>query len=44
MDALWEPLIRAVFEPAIGDPARIPLGFDNAPSSGGSAYEGGFYG
>ncbi len=44
MDALWEPLIRAIFEPVIGDPARIPLQFDNAPNSAGSAYETGFYG
>jgi acyl-homoserine lactone acylase PvdQ len=44
MDALWERLIRAVFEPSIGDPARIPLGFDNAPGLAGSAYESGFYG
>ena len=44
MDALWEPLIREIFEPSIGDPARIPLQFDNAPGSGGSAYESGFYG
>ena len=44
MDAWWEPLIRAVFDPVLGDAARIPLTFDNAPSSGGSAYEDGFYG
>lgn len=44
MDALWEPLIRAIFTPVIGDPARIPLQFDNAPNSAGSAYETGFYG
>ncbi|HEV2811921.1 MAG TPA: penicillin acylase family protein, partial [Solirubrobacteraceae bacterium] len=44
MDALWERLIRAVFEPSIGDPARIPLQFDNAPGLAGSAYESGFYG
>ena len=44
MDALWEPLIREIFEPSIGDPGRIPLGFDNAPGLAGSAYESGFYG
>ena len=44
MDAWWEPLIRAVLDPTLGDAARIPLGFDNAPGSGGSAYESGFYG
>lgn len=44
MDALWARLIRAIFEPVIGDPARIPLQFDNAPNTAGSAYETGFYG
>jgi acyl-homoserine lactone acylase PvdQ len=44
MDAWWEKLIRAVYDPVIGDAARIPLPFDNAPSSGGSAYQDGFYG
>jgi acyl-homoserine lactone acylase PvdQ len=44
MDAWWERLIRAVYDPVIGDAARIPLPFDNAPSSGGSAYQDGFYG
>ena len=44
MDAWWEPLIRAVYDPVIGDASRIPLPFDNAPSSGGSAYQDGWYG
>ncbi len=44
MDAWWEPLIRAVFDPEVGDAARIPLPFDNAPGMGGSAYQDGFYG
>jgi acyl-homoserine lactone acylase PvdQ len=44
MDALWGRLIRAIFEPVIGDPGRIPLQFDNAPNTAGSAYETGFYG
>ena len=44
MDAWWEKLIRAVYDPVIGDAARIPIGFDNAPGSTGSAYQDGFYG
>ena len=44
MDAWWEPLIRAVFDPTVGDAARFPPGFDNAPSMTGSAYQDGFYG
>lgn len=44
MDAWWEKLIRAVFDPEIGDSSRIPLPFDNAPGSGGSAYQDGWYG
>ena len=44
MDAWWERLIRAVYDPVIGDAARFPPGFDNAPSSGGSAYQDGWYG
>jgi acyl-homoserine lactone acylase PvdQ len=44
MDAWWTPLIRAVYDPVIKDAARIPLPFDNAPGSGGSAYQDGFYG
>ena len=43
MDAWWEPLLRGIFDPVLGDSARIPITFDNAPSSGGSAYESGFY-
>lgn len=44
MDAWWEKLIRAVYDPVIGDASRIPLPFDNAPGFGGSAYQDGFYG
>lgn len=44
MDALWEPLIREALDPVLGDASRIPLGFDNAPGAGGSAYQSGFYG
>lgn len=44
MDAWWEPLIRAVFDPVLGDAGRIPIGFDNAPGPTGSAYQDGFYG
>jgi len=43
MDAWWEPLLRGIFDPVLGDAARIPITFDNAPSAGGSAYESGFY-
>ncbi|MGH2728485.1 MAG: hypothetical protein ACRDKS_16065, partial [Actinomycetota bacterium] len=44
MDAWWGPLIHAMFDPTIKDVTRIPLGFDNAPNNGGSAYQTGFYG
>jgi hypothetical protein len=45
MDAWWEPLIRAVFDPVLGDVASVTAtGFHNAPSSGGSAFADGFYG
>ena len=45
MDAWWEPLIRTVFDPVLGDVASASsTGFDNAPGSGGSAYQDGFYG
>jgi len=43
MDAWWEKLLRSMFDPVLGDSARIPITFDNAPNSGGSAYESGFY-
>jgi acyl-homoserine lactone acylase PvdQ len=43
-DAWWEPMIRAVYDPVLGDASRIPLGFDNAPGPTGSAYQGGWYG
>ena len=46
MDALWAPLIREMFKDPVlpGGPGAVPVGFDNAPNSGGSAYQGGFYG
>jgi acyl-homoserine lactone acylase PvdQ len=45
MDAWWEPMIRAMFDPALGDVgSRSAQGFHNAPSSTGSAFQGGFYG
>ena len=44
MDAWWEKLIRAVYDPVLANASRIPLGFDNAPSSTGSAYQDGWYG
>ena len=31
MDAWWERLIRAVYDPVIGDASRFPTIFDNAP-------------
>jgi acyl-homoserine lactone acylase PvdQ len=43
MDAWWQNLLRGIFDPVLGDSARIPITFDNAPNSGGSAYESGFY-
>jgi hypothetical protein len=45
MDAWWEPMIRAIYDPAVGNVgARSAQGFHNAPSSTGSAFQGGFYG
>ena len=44
MDAWWERLIRAVYDPVIGDASRIPTSFDNSPGLQGSAYQDGFYG
>ena len=46
MDAWWEPMIRAIFDPALGRPVDqvSRQGFHNAPGSGGSAFQGGFYG
>lgn len=44
MDAWWEPLIRHTFDPVVGDVSRFPPIFDNAPGSGGSAYQDGYYG
>jgi acyl-homoserine lactone acylase PvdQ len=45
MDAWWEPMIRSIYDPAVGNvSARSAQGFHNAPSSTGSAFQGGFYG
>lgn len=44
MDGWWSRLITGMYNPTLGDVGRIPLGFDNAPNSGGSAYQNGFYG
>jgi hypothetical protein len=44
MDAWWEKLIRAVYDPVIDDASRIPLPFDNAPGPTGSANQDGWYG
>ena len=48
MDAWWDPMIRAMYNPALGsfdvldDVSR--QGSHNAPGSAGSAFQGGFYG
>ena len=45
MDAWWGGLIGSIFDFAVGDVARVSAqGFHNAPGSGGSAFQGGFYG
>ncbi|MGD2271947.1 MAG: penicillin acylase family protein [Desulfobacterales bacterium] len=45
MDAWYDPMIRAVFGPQLdGLFNLIPLGFDDKPSSTGSAYQSGYYG
>jgi acyl-homoserine lactone acylase PvdQ len=44
MDQWWGRLIHAMYDPILGEVTRIPVGFDNAPNSGGSAYQTGFYG
>lgn len=45
MDAWWSPMIGTIFNPVVGDVgARSAQGFHNAPSSTGSAFQGGFYG
>jgi acyl-homoserine lactone acylase PvdQ len=45
MDAWYEPMIRAVFgEQLDGFFSLIPIGFDDKPSSIGSAYQSGYYG
>jgi acyl-homoserine lactone acylase PvdQ len=44
MDAWWSALVPAIYNPVIGDVTTVPLGIDNAPGAGGSAYQDGFYG
>ncbi len=45
MDAWWSPLIAAMYDPVVGNVgSRSAQGFHNAPSSTGSAFQGGFYG
>lgn len=45
MDAWWEPMIAAMYNPVVSDVgSRSAQGFHNAPSSTGSAFQGGFYG
>lgn len=48
MDAWWTPLVRAMYNPALGGPDVLDdvsrQGVHNAPSSTGSAFQGGFYG
>lgn len=45
MDAWWSPMIAAMYGPALGNVgSRSAQGFHNAPGSGGSAFQGGFYG
>jgi hypothetical protein len=47
MDAWWDPMIHAMFDPGLGgrDVSTVSLqSFHNAPGSTGSAFQGGFYG
>jgi hypothetical protein len=47
MDAWWTPMINAMFDPGLGGRGVETVshqGFHNAPGSGGSAFQGGFYG
>ncbi len=47
MDAWWDPMIHAMFDAGLGgrDVSTVSLqAFHNAPSSTGSAFQGGFYG
>jgi acyl-homoserine lactone acylase PvdQ len=45
MDALWEPALRAAFEPVLREAfGKLPLVFDNGAGPGGSAYLDGWYG
>ncbi len=47
MDAWWDPMIHAIFDPGLAgrDVSTVSLQeFHNAPGSTGSAFQGGFYG
>lgn len=46
MDALWAPLIHAIFEPTLGEAAldALPMILDDNAGPGGSAYLEGWYG
>jgi len=46
MDALWEPLLEAIFKDDLGAVAfdHLPEGHDNRPGPTGSAYLNGWYG
>ena len=44
MDAWWEKLIRAVYDPVVENATRFPLPLDNAPGPTGSSYQDGWYG
>jgi len=45
MDAWWEPLIHAMFDPQLeGLYGPVDVGFHDAPGSTGSAFQGGYYG
>jgi len=46
MDAWWDPLIRAMFDPQLADLyGVVGVGFHDAPTSHlGSAFQGGYYG
>ena len=46
MDAWWDPMIHAMFDPGLGgrDVSTVSMqSFHNAPGSTGSAFQGGFY-
>jgi acyl-homoserine lactone acylase PvdQ len=46
MDAWWDPMLSAMYDPALGQPigSVSRQGSHNAPSAGGSAFQGGLYG